>query len=374
LRGNLKTPKEGFRVILDYWTDDTATIIPAARRTRWAARTRYGTGAYDAPSMETRETRMAHAGWTQNLIQAGRLRAGERVLVVVDEPLAAEGAELLAAVQDVGAHGRLELWTGERPLAKAPQPVLDAAEVADLSLFLAEKPLPEEGAARFALLQTVAGHGGRQIFLGFVDGELLRGELSEPGADLERPARQLLAQLEGSETIHVRGRAGTDLSLRVEGRPWLSDALPLQAGKMANYPGGEVFVAPHADGADGVLVADLTVPYTVEGLVDKPVTLRFERGRVTSIEGGKAAEMLRAIVEEAGPGGDVIAELGIGFNPSVSPRGHVMLDEKAAGTAHVAIGRNTGPYGGDNEASIHVDCIFAEPEIEVDGTRIELPA
>jgi hypothetical protein len=323
--------------------------------------------------METRETRMAHAGWTQNLIVAARLRPGERVLVVVDEPLAGEGAELLAAVQDAGGHGRLELWTGDRPLAKAPQSVLDAAEVADVSLFLAEKPLPDEGGARFSLLQTVAGHGGRQIFLGFVDGELLRGELSQPGVELEQPARELLAQLEGSETIRVRGRAGTDLTLRVDGRPWMSDAMPLEAGQMANYPGGEVFVAPHRDGADGVLVADLTVPYTVEGLVDEPVTLRFEGGRVTSIEGGRAAEMLRRLVADAGEGADVIAELGIGFNPTVSPRGHVMLDEKAARTAHVAIGRNTGPYGGDNEATIHVDCVFSEPEIEADGKSVRLP-
>jgi 2,5-dihydroxypyridine 5,6-dioxygenase len=323
--------------------------------------------------MQTRETRMAHAGWTQNLIDAGRLQSGERVLVVVDEPLAAEGAELLAAVQDAGGHGRLELWTGERPLDRAPQPVVDAAEVADLSLFLAKKPLPEEGGARFSLLQAVAGHGGRQIFLGFVDGELLRGELSQPATDLERPALDLLSQLEGSETIRVRGRAGTDLTLGVAGRPWRSDALPLNAGEMANYPGGEVFVAPHKDGADGILVVDLTVPYTVEGLVDEAVTLRFEGGRVTSIEGGRAADMLRKIVEEAGEGADVVAELGIGFNPTVSPRGHVMLDEKAARTAHVAIGRNTGPYGGDNEATIHVDCVFSEPEIEADGKPVELP-
>jgi leucyl aminopeptidase (aminopeptidase T) len=317
---------------------------------------------------------MAHAGWTQNLIAAGRLREGENVLVVVEESLAGEGAELLAAAEDAGGKARLELWAGDRPLARAPQPVLDAAETADLSLFLAEKPLPDEGGARFSLLQTVAGHGGRQIFLGFVDGELLRGELSQPGTDLERPARELLSQLEGAGTIHVRGRAGTDLTLRVGGRPWRSDALPLEAGQMANYPGGEVFVAPHKDGADGLLVADLTVPYTVEGLVDEPVTIRFEAGRVTSIEGGRAADILRGIVEEAGEGGDVIAELGIGFNPTVSPRGHVMLDEKAARTAHVAIGRNTGPYGGDNEASIHIDCVFSEPELAADGRRVALPA
>ena len=45
--------------------------------------------------------------------------------------------------------------------------------------------------------------------------------------------------------------------------------------------------------------------------------------------------------------------------------------EKAAGTAHVAIGRNTGGYGGVNEASIHVDCIFRDPQVEVDGRPLQ---
>src|SRR5436853_345210 len=83
----------------------------------------------------------------------------------------------------------------------------------------------------------------------------------------------LLAQLEGAREVHVRGAAGTYLKLRVEGRPWRCDALPLEAGGFANYPNGEVYVAPHADGADGLLVVDLTVPYTVAGLVDEPVRL-----------------------------------------------------------------------------------------------------
>ena len=83
--------------------------------------------------------------------------------------------------------------------------------------------------------------------------------------------------------------------------------------------------------------------------------------------------MLRELVQRAGTGADVVAELGIGLNPTVAPRGHVTIDEKAADTAHVAIGRNTGSYGGDNEAAIHVDLIFSGPEVEVDGRRIELP-
>jgi hypothetical protein len=33
------------------------------------------------------------SGWTHNLIRAGRLEPGERVLVVVDEPLRAQGED-----------------------------------------------------------------------------------------------------------------------------------------------------------------------------------------------------------------------------------------------------------------------------------------
>ena len=320
-----------------------------------------------------RARQLAHPEWCVNLLVAGGLAVGERVLVVVDEPLAEEGAQLAAAVKDAGGEPWLELWAGERPLAAPPPGVLAGAREASLSFFLAETPLADEAGARFQLLETITGQGGRQIFMGFVDGELLRGELSEPPPELREPAERLLAQLRGRDVVRLRGRAGTDLSLTITGRPWHTDTGPLEPGKAANYPSGEIFVAPLRDGADGVLVADLTVPYTVEGLVDEPVTMRFERGRVTSIEGGRAAELLRAIVEEAGEGADVIAELGIGLNPTIAPRGHVMLDEKAGRTAHVAIGRNTGPYGGDNEATIHVDCILSLPELEADGEPVALP-
>ncbi len=314
----------------------------------------------------------AHPGWTQNLIRAAQAAAGERVLVIVDEPLAAEGGELATALRDLGADVRLEFWAApERPMEHAPAAVLEGAAEAALCLFLSQKPLGAEASARFEVSREVLPRG-RMIYLGLVDRALLHGELSQPAPDLTAAAESLLDEVRGSETVRIRGAAGTDLTLRVGGRPWLTDALPLEPGGIANYPGGEIYVAPHADGADGVLVADLTVPYTVDGLVDEPVTLRFAAGRVTSIEGGVAAAMLRDLVEGAGEGADVVAELGIGLNPTVSPRGHVMLDEKAAGTAHVAIGRNTGAYGGDNEATIHVDMIFSAPELEVDGRRVEL--
>src|SRR4051812_48123099 len=60
---------------------------------------------YD-PFME----RLAHPGWCENLVAAGGLKPGEHVLVVVDEPLAEQGAQLAACVKDAGGDPRLELW------------------------------------------------------------------------------------------------------------------------------------------------------------------------------------------------------------------------------------------------------------------------
>ena len=45
---------------------------------------------------------MRHPGWCRNLIEAGGLRAGEEVLVFVDEPLVEQGSQLATAVKEAG--------------------------------------------------------------------------------------------------------------------------------------------------------------------------------------------------------------------------------------------------------------------------------
>ena len=312
-------------------------------------------------------------GWTGNYIRAGKMKAGERVLVVVDEPLVEEGSQLAAAVREAGGQPQLELWAGKRPFSDPPPAVAAGAQDADLCIFISQDPRSDEAGARIKLHEIVTDRGGREIYSGLVDSALLRDELSRPPPDLAAAARALLDQLAGKATVRVRGRAGTDLTFQIGDREWQTDAVPIESGEFHNYPSGEVYVSPLEDGADGVLVADLTVPYTVDGLVDEPVTLRFKGGSVHAIEGGKAAEMLRQLVEETGESGRVIAELGIGLNHAVTPFGHVLFDEKAGGTAHVAIGNNTGLYGGVNESPIHVDCVFSAPEIEADGEPVALP-
>jgi len=59
----------------------------------------------------------------------------------------------------------------------------------------------------------------------------------------------------------------------------------------------------------------------------------------------------------------------MGINHRMKPTGLRIYDEKALGTAHVAIGNNT-QLGGTNEASIHVDFILYKPTINADGDFI----
>ena len=313
-------------------------------------------------------------GWCLNMLAAAGVQPGERVRIVVDGPLRSAGERLAEAVAAAEAIPRVVVFPAERPMLAPTDELLDSAVWADVSLGLLRETHAEELPARRALVEALLAHGGRALSCDEIDEGTLAGELSQPMPSLEAGARELLAVLEGARELRLMGAAGTDLRLRVDGRRWVGDCLPLEPGGVANFPGGEICIAPLADGADGVLVADLTLPWGPEaGLLPEPVVVEFAGGRACSIRGGAAGDRLRELVEQAGAGADIIAELGLGLNPALRPRGHVLFDEKAAGTAHVAIGNNTGPYGGDNAAAIHVDCVLSAPRLTADGRAVALP-
>ena len=129
--------------------------------------------------------------------------------------------------------------------------------------------------------------------------------------------------------------AGTDCTFDVTGREWkLDDGVLDQPGAFGNLPAGEAFVAPLAAGADGVCVIDGSIALGGEGLVDEPIRLTFERGRIVSIEGGRSAEATRAAIAAAGAGADVVAELGIGTNETGARHGQ--RDHRREGARHGA--------------------------------------
>jgi hypothetical protein len=146
-----------------------------------------------------------------------------------------------------------------------------------------------------------------------------------------------------------------------------------------NLPGGETFIAPIEDGADGTFVLNAAF----KGHVLTPprhLVMRFERGRLCATEGGgpesAATERiaLEQIIDYAKSKGDShwdnIAELGIGVNAGILQlTGNALFDEKLDGTAHIAIGANDA-FGGKHASVIHEDFITWHPSLAIDGEPI----
>ncbi|MFB6163780.1 MAG: aminopeptidase [Haloarculaceae archaeon] len=215
--------------------------------------------------------------------------------------------------------------------------------------------------------------GARVATLPGITEEVFVTGLDATYSDIKKHCREIYSQVSGAEHVRVQTDAGTDIVFRPGEREWRQDTgIVHEPGEMSNLPAGEVFVSPET--ADGTFVVDGTMmPY---GLLEEDQTLEFEveDGYVTEIGDDRVREEIEAAADEVGDAAYNLAELGIGTNVGVDELiGSVLLDEKAAGTVHIAIGDDHA-IGGDVDAPIHLDGIVREPTVYVDGEVIDLPA
>jgi len=180
----------------------------------------------------------------------------------------------------------------------------------------------------------------------------------------------LASELSGKKLIRVSHVNGTDLEYSIKGRRVAVESGTLEdcyfTGKDCgiDVPAGEIYIAPFETSANGILVVNENKEY---GL--KKLELRFSDGRITGIKAERGGEAFKKLMEKAEGDKDRIGEFGIGTNYGIKPVGWSIYDEKAMGTAHVAIGNNIH-LGGANKASIHIDFVLDKPTIEADGKAI----
>jgi leucyl aminopeptidase (aminopeptidase T) len=184
--------------------------------------------------------------------------------------------------------------------------------------------------------------------------------MSAAGAELAR-------RLSEASTCRLTSPLGTDLTLSLEGRDGCNDDGDLRApGAFGNLPAGEGYIAPREDAGTGTLVVDGTLAGW--GLLDEPLELRLEGGALMAAS-GPAGKRLLEMLDAGGPAGRLVAELGIGTNPSAQVCGVVLEDEKVCGTAHVAFGSSAG-IGGAVQTSVHIDAVLLCPRVEIDGVAV----
>ena len=306
--------------------------------------------------------------WAVNIIHTCMgLLNGEKVLIVVDEPLShARDALIAEAIKTEPA----ELWSytfpnASRPFNEYPSSLLTLFTQVDvIVLLLASMDAPKELPAWSAGKAIAINSKARAGWGAFIDQSILDREMSADYDQIAGFTLSLAERLHGSSGARITTALGTDLHLSLVGREWRVDTGKLRGqGVFGNLPAGEIYIAPNEDSAEGVLVIDKSFPGL---LLSEPVKLFFEKGKVTHIEGGAGREYLENAITRHGDTARVIAELGIGTNPMARLQGNIITDEKVLGTIHVAIGRNDF-IGGRNIASTHIDGVVSQPTLEIDG-------
>jgi hypothetical protein len=197
--------------------------------------------------------------------------------------------------------------------------------------------------------------------------EALLQHLLTPLESVDAVANRYLA-LGGGGRVRVIAEGGTDIKCEI-GRPVV---LPYKVGagsRHAFLPPAEVAFGITAGTAEGLLVVDITAGDIVIdgkaverlGLVDKPVHVELRGGRVSSISGGRTAELLRHWLERLGPENRLAVELGFGLSTG-TPIGHGSADECLQGTFHVGFGDDSF-FNKVNKAPVHLDLICRGPQI-----------
>ena len=300
--------------------------------------------------------------------QCLNLQQGESCVVITDDERLPIGEVLYEVARGITDDAVLLRYPpGSEHGAEPPAPVAGAMANADVFLAPTTKSLSHtrargratEGGARGATLPGIT----EDVFVTGLAADYDR---------IREECERMRALVSDAEEIRVTSPQGTDVTFEIGAREWLADTgIVHDAGDFSNLPAGEVFVSPES--ATGTYVVDGTI--RPHGLLEPGQTVRItvEDGYATEIDDPAIREAFETAAEAVGRDAYNVAELGIGTNSAVTELvGSVLLDEKAGGTVHIALGDDAG-IGGDTDAPIHADGVLREPTVYADGEEIELP-
>ncbi|MFC7166972.1 aminopeptidase [Halospeciosus flavus] len=303
------------------------------------------------------------------VVQCLGLEADESCVVVTDDKRETIGEALYEAACEVSADTTILRYPpGSQHGAEPPAAVAAAMRNADVFLAPTTKSLSHTRARSKA-----CEAGARGATLPGITEDVFTTGLDADYKAIRRHCADVLAQVQDADEIRVTTEAGTDITFEPGAREWHQDTgIVHEAGDFSNLPAGEVFVSPET--ANGTYVVDGTM--MPHGKLEAGQELRFEveDGYVTDISDDDVREQVEEATQEVGDAARNLAELGIGTNVAVTDLvGSVLLDEKAAGTVHIALGDDAS-IGGDTEAPIHLDGIVTGPTVYADGEEVDLPA
>lgn len=297
-----------------------------------------------------------------------KVKAGEKVLVVTD-PTKVRIAEAIASVsiernaETIIAIMEQRKRAGEEPPARIAELMLNS----DVVLV----PVSFSITHTYAVKNAVANGTRVIVMTDFTEGMMVSGGLEANFEKLKPVCKSMANAFANGSKLRLTSKAGTNLEMDITGRRGNALYCMVNPGEFSTVPTVEANVSPVEGTANGIIVANASIPYLGIGVLEKPIYFDVKDGFITDIRGeGEQAKILIAnLASQNDKNVYNIAELGVGLNPSCKMCGIMLEDEGVVNTCHIGIGTSI-TLGGTVKTSIHYDLLMWDPRIEVDGKLV----
>ncbi|MFC1941788.1 aminopeptidase [Chloroflexota bacterium] len=296
------------------------------------------------------------------------VKPGEKVCIFTDTQCPQSITQLLAANScAVGAETVIVTIT-PREVGGVDPPASAAAAINAADVIIAQ--------ASYAIIhtETIRGALRRSARLcemwGFNEDMMVRGGATADYVEIRELSYRLADILTSGKEARLTTPDGTDITLPLQDRQChVLGALADKPGSFCAFPDGEAAISPVEGGAKGILVNPFCLEKAEFGFIKEGLSLTIDNGKVVGIDGGALAKQLNDFLEQLGESARNIAELGIGTNRKARLGVTMRETKKSWGTAHIALG-DSGSLGGKVNSPLHMDMIFREPTLVVDGQTL----
>lgn len=193
---------------------------------------------------------------------------------------------------------------------------------------------------------------------------------------IQTTGEKVKTDLSAGKEVHITNPNGTDLTVKIEGRPFfVSDGIisadDVKKGGPAvsvYLPAGEVFCAPVPGTAAGKVVESQTY---FRGKEVTNLTMSFAAGKLTEMTGsGPGFADLKAAYDAAGAGKEIFGFVDFGINPNLKVWPTSKIGNWIqAGMVTVGIGSNTWA-GGDTKVAYGLTSYLPGSTVTLDGKPV----
>ncbi len=295
------------------------------------------------------------------------VKPGEQVLIVTEGDKLSIARSIAAAVYAAKAEPVISVMLPrQRDGQEPPLTVAEAMKQSDAFVAVVGRSITHTQAVKEACKR-----GSRGIMLTqFTEDLMIHGGMEADFRDVAPTCRAVAAKLAGAEQVRLTTPHGTDLTFSARGRRGNAMYCIVEPGEFSPAPTVEANVSPLEGTAQGVIVANASIPYIGIGMLEEPVICTVQDGMIVKIQGGRQAELLKKDLDsKQDPNVYNVAELGVGLNPMCRFMGFMLEDEGVYGSVHIGIGTNI-TLGGQLKAACHYDLIMTEPTLTADGATL----